>query len=74
MSESFPASFSCNNNFYLSHTSLGFSGKSIVELHEAMIAVGLSNSTIDLSPGLFRPIFLLTKFFSPANSRTFVIL
>ena len=41
--EKSPVRFCCSNNFSLSHSSIGFSGKNIVETPEAMIAGDLSN-------------------------------
>ena len=37
MSEMFQACFACSNDFILSQKSLGFSGRIIVEIHEAVI-------------------------------------
>ena len=59
MSELFPACFSCNNNFNLSHNSLGSDYKNIVfETPEDMIAGDFSNfirtlSRVDLLPTAF---------------------
>ena len=54
--EILPACFSCDNDFNLSHNSLGSDGKIIVEVPEAMIAGDLSNfisvrSLVFLLPG-----------------------
>ena len=48
MSELFPACFSYCIIFNLSQSSIGFSGKFIVEIPEAMIAGDVSNFIIDL--------------------------
>ena len=68
MFELLPASFCCSTNLNLSHSSLGSDDKNIVEIPEAVIAGDLSNSTIDLSLGLFQSMFLKSKFISFANS------
>ena len=48
-SEKFSACFSCSDNFILSQSLLGFSGKSGVEFPEAMIAGDLSSLISDQS-------------------------
>ena len=53
--EFFPACFSCNNNFNLSHNSIGSDDKNFVQVPESMIASDLSNfisvrSRVDLLP------------------------
>ena len=48
MLELFPTCFSCDNNFNLSHNSLRFSGKNIVETPEALITGDSSNFLRDL--------------------------
>ena len=69
LSEFLPACFCWSNIFNLSHSSLGSHDKTFVESPEAIIAGDISTSTIDPSPGLFRPIFSISKFISSANSR-----
>ena len=68
MLEILPACFSCSNSFNLFHNSSRLSGKTIVVTPEAILAGDLSNFSIDLSLSLFRPCFLIIKFFSFPNS------
>ena len=55
MLELTPACLSCSTNYNQPHSSLGFSGKSINEILEAMIAGDSSNLTTDSTLGRFRP-------------------
>ena len=55
LSKIIPALFSCRNNFNLSQISLGFSGKNIAELPEAMIAGDLRIPIRDLFLLFFYP-------------------
>ena len=69
ISELFPACFSCNNNFYLSQSSLASDDKNIVfETPEAIIAGDFNSLIKDLSRSLLFPFSLILKFISFANS------
>ena len=73
MLESFPACFSCNNNFILLHNSSGSVHRSFIfEIPDAIRAGDFNNFISDLSLSLFRPFCLMLKFiFLPTHLLVF---